>query len=233
VTEGIKMEPVAVRQDDQKNIFNKITSLLDQNIRGVQLGIYSLACGGLFIALWSVRPFKKFTNPRQIPSSFFEKHITLSGKVLRIDFNPSPFLVVDHSPIIGKRFRHVGTGLHVKLGGVNLSTNGISWLQTLIVGQEVNFTLLQPQHNYVDCIVEFKNKNIANTLVSLGFASVDTFNNHLENDVLYKKYYQSLLKEENRAERKGAGMWWDRQQTLSSRLLQLIFSKLPMLNVKI
>ena len=228
-----EMEKAVLKQDEKKSLFNRITTLLDQNIRGVELGIYSLAFGGLFIALRSVRPFKKFTDPQQIPSSFFKKHIKLSGKVLGIDYSPRPRLVVDHFPILGSGLRKVGTGLNIKLEGISISANGISWLQTVVVGQNVDFTLLEVQPGCVACIVEHKKKNIANTLVALGFASVDTFNTPLENDILYKKYYQSLLKDENRAERNGNGMWWDRQQTMSSKLLQFIFSKLPSLNVKI
>ena len=44
-------------------------------------------------------------------------------------------------------------------------------------------------------------------LVSLGFASVSSIDFDLEKDPLYMKYYKQLLAAENRAEKKGIGMW--------------------------
>lgn len=44
-------------------------------------------------------------------------------------------------------------------------------------------------------------------LVSLGFASVSSLDFQLEEDPLYMKYYKQLLKAENRAEKRGLGMW--------------------------
>jgi hypothetical protein len=46
-------------------------------------------------------------------------------------------------------------------------------------------------------------------LVSLGFASVSSLDFHLEKDPVYMQYYKRLLAAENRAEKRGMGMWAD------------------------
>ncbi|XP_046980184.1 uncharacterized protein LOC124545328 isoform X2 [Schistocerca americana] len=42
--------------DDEQNWFDKFTVIVEQNIRGVQIGIYSVGVIGLVVALKSVRP---------------------------------------------------------------------------------------------------------------------------------------------------------------------------------
>lgn len=220
----------------KKDWLRSATELLEQNIVGVKLGIYGIGFLGLGIALRSVRPFKKFTSPRDIPKSFIDSHLKLNGKVLGIEYFPKPLLVIDHQPILLSSFRKA-KGLVVDIEGVNISSNGISWLKTIVVGANVDFTLLHKQPDYVSCLVYHKKRNIGKHLVSLGFASVTPYNFSLEDFKEYTKYYKSLLSEEDMAEKKGAGLWWDKQRKsylfdfILSRITALLPSK-PLLRLK-
>lgn len=202
--------------------YDNLLTYIDNNIRSVQLGVYSIALCGFVIAVRSVRPFKKFKYPHEIPKSFFKKHVELNGNVMRIDFNPKPVLLVDHHPLLLSAIRRPGQGLKVGVEGIDLMPNGISWLQTIIVGQHIKFTLISQEKEYVTSIVEYGKKDVANQLVTLGFASVATFNQNLDSDKLYSKYYKSLLKQESKAESKRIGMWND----VPFSILKFILSKL-------
>ncbi|XP_073986248.1 protein C3orf33 homolog [Rhodnius prolixus] len=194
-------------EDVDRHWFEKFANLLEQNIRGVQLGIYAVAFCGLGIAIRSVRPFKKFTSPSQIPSTFFENNIKLNGKVLSIDVTSRPLLLVDHYPIMGSKWRSVGPLLPVEIESLNISQNGVCWLQTIVKNSNIEFTLLKRNPDSVSCIVSMKNRNVAKHLLSLGFASVSPFNFELRFLATYTKYYAELLKAEDRAEKMGFGMW--------------------------
>jgi endonuclease YncB( thermonuclease family) len=49
--------------------------------------------------------------------------------------------------------------------------------------------------------------NIAEEILKLGFATVDSMDFSLENDKLYSKYYKKLLKLEDKAEKQRVGIW--------------------------
>ena len=51
--------------------------------------------------------------------------------------------------------------------------------------------------------------DVAVDLVSLGFASVSSLDFSLEKSPVYMTYYKQLLAAENRAEKRGHGMWAD------------------------
>ena len=207
----------------EEHWLERTTNFLEQNILGVKLGIYGIALCGLGVAIRSVRPFKKFTSPKDIPLSFIDGHLRLNGKVLRVDYFPKTHLVIDHQPILGSTLRRT-CGLNIDIEGVNISSNGISWLQTVVVGTKIDFILLYKQSQYVSCMVYQNKRNIGTHLVSLGFASVEPYNFSLESYKDYRKYYKSLLQEEDKAEKQGAGMWLENEKR--SWLLEFILSKM-------
>ena len=57
--------------------------------------------------------------------------------------------------------------------------------------------------------MNFQKKNVGVQLVSLGMAMVTPIRLDLQNDVLYKQYYQGLLEAEDKAEKKRLGVWAD------------------------
>lgn len=98
--------------------------------------------------------FKKFNNVKDIPSSFIERRIRLSGKVVGLENNPAkPLLRIDHTPIIGRGLRSVGAGLPVDIVAVDMYPNAISWLQHVAVEKDVDFTLLKRNPDNISCIV--------------------------------------------------------------------------------
>ncbi|PSN37124.1 hypothetical protein C0J52_12594 [Blattella germanica] len=199
--------------DDKRHWMEKFSLCLERNIRGVQYGIYGVAFVGLAVALRSVRPFKKFSSPKDIPASFIEKHITLNGRVVHIESSVGsspPLLLVDHHPILASKWRRSNDKcLPVHVSSVDVLNNGVSWLQHIVAGSNVKFTVLKTNPQFASCIVTASStrRNVGVDLVSLGFASVSALDFDLEKDPRYIKYYKQLLSAENRAEKRGLGMW--------------------------
>lgn len=201
--------------DDERHWFEKYTLFMERNIKGVQYGIYSVAVVGLVVALRSVRPFKKFTSPREIPVGFLDKHVTLTGKVMCMETSVGaspPLLLVDHHPVVGWQLRQSVTKcLPVHISSVDILNNGVSWLQHVVVGTSIRFTPLKVNPESLSCIINSDTKfgNVGVDLVSLGFASVSSLDFQLEKDPVYMQYYKQLLAAENHAEKRGMGMWAD------------------------
>jgi uncharacterized protein (DUF58 family) len=101
--------------------------------------------------------FKKFTSPREIPTSFLEKHVTLTGKVVCVETSvgSSPvLLLVDHHPVVAWQLRQSATKcLPVHISSVDILNNGVSWLQHVVAGSNIRFTLLKANPESVSCIV--------------------------------------------------------------------------------
>lgn len=195
------------KSQEKTNFIDGMSSVLEQNVLGVKVGIYSVALAGLLVAIRSVRPFSKFVRPSQIPKDFYKKHVKLNGKVLGISPSENnPLLILDHSPLLFSKLRRE-RGLPVSLEGVDISGNGFSWLQTVLKNTNVEFVLIKPSEKSARCIVFHDKTNVANRLVSLGFARVSTYDLSLDDDQIYSKYYKDLLKEERKADRRNEGIW--------------------------
>lgn len=66
-------------------------------------------------------------------------------------------LRVDHIPILRSALRRRSEpGLAVNISGVNIVSNGISWLQCLLKEKQIRFTLLKRQNDFLHCIVYFE-----------------------------------------------------------------------------
>lgn len=211
--------------EKKPNWFESFTLFMDQNIRGIQYGVYSVALVGLAVSLRSVRPFKKFSKPGEIPTSFIVKHLTLHGKAVGVEpsmGSSTAYLLVDHAPIISLAWiRPKKPNLPLQISSINLTPNGLSWLQHIVVGSTVKFTILKVNPEAVTCIISKENKDVGLDLVSLGFASVSPLDFNLEKDSLYLKYYKKLLSAENLAEKRGYGIWASEKNSTS-----YVFNKL-------
>lgn len=74
--------------------------------------------------------------------------------MVNLQSESSVILRVDHKPIFGARFRRKASpGLAVGISSVNVTSNGISWLQHMLREQNVQFLLLKRVENQVNCIV--------------------------------------------------------------------------------
>ncbi|XP_065220340.1 protein C3orf33 homolog [Planococcus citri] len=193
------------------NWFDQLSLTIDENKRQVQWGLYAVAGSGLLYALKSVRPFKKFHNARDIPKTFINRRIKLNGNVTAIDHDyDSTILRVNHNPIFLSRFRRKSVpGIAVHISGINITSNGLVWLEHTVLEKCIHFTLLKKQDNRVSCIVDLNRINIAEELLKIGFATVDVMDFDLEKDKLYAKYYRRLIALEEKAERKSVGIWDD------------------------
>ncbi|XP_071448180.1 protein C3orf33 [Hetaerina americana] len=189
--------------------FQTLVALWEGNTYGVEFGLYSLGLVTLGLALKTVRPFLRFRTPRDIPSSFLEKNMCFSGRVIRVEpTSDSPILIVEHNPIISlTRAEDSKSGLPIKPVGTDIGPNGLAWMHYLLVGKEVSFTLMKASPNFVHCIVTRNTNDVGLNLVSLGFASVSAFDLALAQNKYYKNYYKKLLQAENKAEKRGIGMW--------------------------
>jgi len=202
--------------------FVAAVDLLEQRTIGVNYSLYLLGFGGLALVARRVRPLKKFVQPSSIPKHFYEKKYKLKGKIIGIEFGPKPLLLLDHEPLLFSSLRKRGPGLPVSLESVNLSSNAVSWIQSLCIEQRVTLVLMEPHPGHVSSIVQpVKSKSdIANELVSIGFASVGALNPRLTGDKVYSQYFAKLVKAEKKAKIKGNGMWMDSNKvTLSESLM--------------
>lgn len=77
-------------------------------------------------------------------------------------------LMVQHKPLIRLRTPK-GECLPVKIAGVNVSANGLSWLQTVVAGREVTIIPVVKRTNWLSCEVTLSQKQKD---VSLGTNSV-------------------------------------------------------------
>ncbi|KAK2580211.1 hypothetical protein KPH14_012471 [Odynerus spinipes] len=118
-----------MEQEQISTAYQKLTTFMEQNTRAVEFVCYGITGIGLLVAVYRVRPFSKFKKPSDIPPHFL-KHTELKGVVKRIDPSYSTLLMVDHKPLIPfPRFSRKKY-LPIKLSGINVTNQGISWLQT-------------------------------------------------------------------------------------------------------
>ncbi|XP_076656952.1 protein C3orf33 homolog [Halictus rubicundus] len=206
-----------------------------ETIKVITYGISGIA---LVIALHRVRPFSKFRSPSSIPCHFMHKKVPLQGTVKRIEPSHGTLLMVDHKPLIALPRLNNKKFLPIKIAGLNVTSNGINWLQTIINGQNINFIPLFSTKEYLNCIVATtlqQNKEqirIGEDLVRLGFAVVeqDSLKSMLDNkDVLY--YQKRLLNAQKRAKRERNGYWqftkqptllWKIQQSLNEKVERIL-----------
>lgn len=95
--------------------------------------------------------FTRFVKPSQIPNHFIEEGRELKGIVERIEPNGA-LLMIKHHPIIPLPI-NTTDNLPVKVTGVNISGLGISWLQTIVAGNEVKFVPVGKSREFVQCKV--------------------------------------------------------------------------------
>ncbi|GLV40519.1 uncharacterized protein CBL_04320 [Carabus blaptoides fortunei] len=221
--------------DEKQNIFDRYVMLMDQNIKGVQIGVYSVALAGLAIALRSVRPFSRFVRPSDVPNGFIVSRMKLNGIVERIEPNGA-LLMVQHKPLIPLPRSKVNS-LPVKISGVTINGHGISWLQSIVSGNKVTFVPVLKHKDCVQCEVTMQqstkdNKlrilNVGPALVSIGFGKVDKIENSLLTNSQYQTYYKQLKTAELMADRKRLGNWYYVKTTkeLSQKMATLLFSLL-------
>lgn len=222
--------------DKDRNWFDKFASVMDQNIRGVQYGVYFVAGLGFVIAIRSVRPFLKLKSPSDIPKHFMVKKMPFYAKVVSVQ--PSmvpgrnPLILVNHYPLLSLPIKNETHLLPLEVASVDVTSNGFIWLQSMLVGDDIKFIPLRTDADRVYSIIYKKKQNVGQHLISIGFGSVSGLDFKLEKDEYYMNYYKSLLSEEQRAERKGAGIWADTKKPASRLVYEKIKNLISFLLVR-
>ncbi|KAI4477743.1 hypothetical protein M0804_012571 [Polistes exclamans] len=192
-------------------VFQKLTTFMEQNNRAVEFVSYGIAGVGLLFALYRIKPFAKFKKPSDVPNRFL-KTTEFEGYVTRIDPAHGTLLLVDHIPLLPFPRLSRNKYLPIKLAGINTTSHGISWLQCLISGKNVNFLPLDKKKDYLNCIVTFSGKNqerinIAEELVKLGFGTISNHEDHLLKNESTLLYYKSLVRADKYAQFNRNGYW--------------------------
>lgn len=211
-------------------IFSKTET---KTVKNISYGIASIS---LAVALYRIKPFAKFRKPSNIPSRFLRKKVQLQGTVMRIEPSCGTLLMVDHKPLIPLPRFSRPKYLPVKIAGLNITTNGISWLQTIVNGKEISFVPLAKEKDYVTCMVSMQQNQehlkIGEELVKVGFAMANTDSFKIiteDKDIL--SYQKCLLNAQKWAQRKRNGHWhfvkhptllWRIQQSLSEKMKSIL-----------
>ncbi|XP_076383992.1 protein C3orf33 homolog [Megalopta genalis] len=224
--------------EETLDIFERFIIFNETNIKTVKVVGYGLSSISLVIALYRIRPFSKFRNPTSIPSHFLHKKVPLQGTVKRIESTCSALLMVDHKPLIALPRLNSAKYLPIKIAGLDITSNGISWLQTVINEKDISFIPLFSTKEYLNCIVTTvlpqnqEQIKIGEELVKLGFAVVqqDSLKSMTEcQEVL--TYQKRLLNAQKWAKRKRNGFWhfaeqptflWKMQQHLNEKMKKVL-----------
>lgn len=218
------------------SMWERYTAFSETDIRAVKTISYGIASISLAVALYRIRPFAKFRKPSNIPSRFLEKKVQLHGTVARVEPGSNTLLMVDHKPLIPLPRLGSSKYLPIKIAGIDVTSNGINWLQTIVKGKEITFIPLSKEKDYVTCIILMQQNQehikIAEELTRLGFALVR--NDPLKimmNDKDILKYQKCLSNAQKWAERKRNGHWhfakhptllWRAQESLSNKLKSVL-----------
>ncbi|EFN66170.1 Uncharacterized protein C3orf33-like protein [Camponotus floridanus] len=120
---------------------------------------YGIASAGLFVALYRIRPFAKFKKPSDVPSHFLQSRISLQGTVMRVEPSHGALLMVNHQPLLPFFNFNNKSYLPVKISGVDITGNGISWLQCVVNNKYITFIPIMKKKEYLECIVTMSQKD--------------------------------------------------------------------------
>ena len=222
---------------EKPNILERFIMFSDYNAETMKILSYGVASISLLTALYRIRPFAKFRKPYSVPSHFLRRKVPLQGTVARVEPSCGTLLMVDHKSLIPLPRLRSSTYLPVKIAGVDVTANGVNWLQTIVNGEKVTFIPVASGREYLSCIVTASQGNqeqirVGEELVRLGFALANEDSLKLTSkDKEILKYQQRLLSAQRWAQRKRNGHWhfvkhptllWRVQQSLIEKLRSLL-----------
>lgn len=140
-----------------------------------------------------------------------------------------PLLLVNHKPLVNIFFMSKKT-LPVKISGIEINSNGYSWLQSIVCNNTVNFLPMSREGSSAECQVLLIDKNnpvkppldVAKALLSLGFARLEP---NFRLDVWHKEtldYYEVLKSVQKKAKYRRNGLWYQTlpEPAIHERLLR-------------
>ncbi|XP_018047587.1 PREDICTED: uncharacterized protein LOC108686672 isoform X1 [Atta colombica] len=220
---------------DAPSIFERLQMFMEDEKEAGKLITYGIASVSLFAALYKIRPFAKFTKPSDVPLHFLQSRVPLQGTVRRVEPSSTRvLLMVDHRPLLPFLHLNSKTYLPVKIGGVNITGNGVSWLQTVLNEKLVTFVPVVKEKEYLECVVAMPQKDqdsleIGEELVKLGLATVhEPWIKLKDKQVL--AYKKSLANAQKWAVRRRNGYWhFVKQPTVLWRTEMFMIDKMKSL----
>lgn len=219
--------------------YEEFAEFMQHNTKGVEIGIYSVS-GILFaVSYYKMRPITKFGRSSDIPKHFITKRIVQFGKIKAIEPNmvAGALLRIDHKPPLNLLFASQKT-LPVKIFGVDINSNGYSWLESVTTNHKVQFIPIKTSHSdFAECQVillqnPFKhskpNIDLAESLISLGFAKTVKQSKDsgavaaASTDAQLKNYLKKLQSAQSKAS--GRGLPWP-LSILMAQIWRLIYVK--------
>ncbi|XP_011644367.1 uncharacterized protein LOC105431696 isoform X1 [Pogonomyrmex barbatus] len=196
---------------DASSIFKRFQILMEDDLGPGKLITYGIASASLFAALYRIRPFARFTKPSDIPSHFLQSRVPLQGTVTHVEPSSNVLLMVDHQSLLPFPHFNNKAYLPVKICGINVTGNGVSWLQIVLNGKHITFVPIIKEKEYLECeiIMPQKDKDsleVGKELIKLGLATVHEPWIKL-NDKCFLAYKKSLASAQKWAVRRRNGYW--------------------------
>ncbi|VVD01011.1 unnamed protein product [Leptidea sinapis] len=203
--------------EKEGSIFYKLESLLQQDYRGVNIAVYSIATAGLAIAVNKIRPVSKFSKASKIPTNFIKNHEPLKGVYVGIQHSPVRLLINHKAPIYLPLWHSSKPPLPVKLWGVDIvSGNAVNWLDCVAKGQKVTLNpISRESDDLVSSVILHLNKpktnaveniDIGQKLIELGFAKA-SIPSGIKKNTLESKLAPALSSAEKQAKKSRNGIW--------------------------
>uniref|UniRef100_A0A1B0DMQ5 TNase-like domain-containing protein n=1 Tax=Phlebotomus papatasi TaxID=29031 RepID=A0A1B0DMQ5_PHLPP len=206
----------------EKSLYSQFCDYMERETRGVEIGVYTIS-GILFaVACHRIRPITKFRHPSQIPSHFIRNKLKQFGRVESVEPSQTagPLLRINHKPLINIFLGSKET-LPVKIAGVTVNPNGLSWLQGVTVDRRVEFIPLFTHSEAAECVVFVmpteqekrlkknpRSLDVAEALLSLGFAQTTGVPAEVPlSDKKMRDYYKLLTYVEKKAKNRREGLW--------------------------
>lgn len=218
-------------REEAPTIFERFQMLMEDETGPGKMITYGIAGAGLFVALHRIRPFAKFTKPSNVPLHFLQSRVPLQGTVMRVEPSGGVLLMVDHRPLLP--FFHFSNKsyLPVKISGINVTSNGVSWLQYIVNGKSITFVPIAKENEYLECMVSVRQKNqdtlkLGEELVRLGLGTVSQPSAKL-NDKQLLAYNKSLASAQKWAARRRNGYWhFVKQPTVLWKIQMFVIDKI-------
>ncbi|KAI8424884.1 hypothetical protein MSG28_006817 [Choristoneura fumiferana] len=198
---------------------DSLSSLLQQDYRGVNIAVYALATAGLAVSIHKIRPVSKFSKASQVPEHFIRRHEPLRGQFAGVQHSPVRVLVQHRAPLYLPLWHSSKPPLPVKLWGVDIvSGNAVNWLECVARGQQVTLKpIARDKDSLVSTVLlhlpqektkKVETLDIGQKLVELGFAKASV-PLKIQKNTIESKLAPVLLSAEQHAKNYRNGIWSD------------------------
>ncbi|KAG7453765.1 hypothetical protein JOB18_006278 [Solea senegalensis] len=237
-----------VRETQTVNVVSVVSQFVDDNLTVVRNISTGLVIAGVVLIGRSIKLTTKFKSASEIPARFIERNVSLRGKVhsvteeggVKVEHVPIHVPVL--SPLLSKTHQGASSSslLLVRLAGVDVTTEGRTWLQqNLVPAHTVWLKLISCEDDVLHCLLSQSrgwmwSRCVNEQLLRLGLARTAPVS-LLPDSRFYWRLHRRLHRAEVSAERKGRGLWkedslWERaanavRDSPAFRLMRSVFKK--------